>query len=239
MTDGTTATQVSPIISESEVTMFRDFMNRLANTVVQASDFAKQVDILREELNTIREDASAVRKRNSELDEELAYVREQRNKAQDEARQANHEAGQWKSSYEMAEKNFSNASAELDHQRNVIAELKTERDEAQFRVLELTERAEKAESVLNDLRSRLGLPVPVAELPPLMPAPTPEPTPSPLAEPAPAPTSGPSAGPGGSSEPEQERVYAKYGDPNFNKTDTYDPDKNAWYYIPGKRNPNF
>lgn len=212
MTDvGNTANQVSPIIKESEVDMFRDFFNRLANTVVQASDFAAQVSNLRVELDQIRAEAAEVRRRNMELDEELAYVREQRNKAQEEARQNAERAAQMEKEREEHRTRADMAEADSHSLQSALDTARRERDEAQFRVLELTEAKEKAEALLNDLRAKLGIPVPPADLPPLT-----QTAPKSMTELVPP--------------PEPERVYVEPGHPDFHLTTAFDHDMGMWYY---------
>lgn len=242
MTDGNKAVQVSPtgMIQEGEVNMLRDFFERFANTVVSASEFAKQVSDLRADLETIRAEGEALRQRNALLDTELAEVREARDKAR-------RERDQFESQATQADKLLASANAEVDAQSNTIYDLRQrietllkERDEAQFANIELSEAKAKAEAILNDFRARLGIPTPPADLGTFQPKPvSPDLTPTPGLEqnPAPAETTDWWANPvqpveEPKAEPAEERVYP---DPQnadeFRKAHIWDDNLRQWYYV--------
>lgn len=81
MSDGTTAVQVSPIPTESEMNSFRNMLDRALNAIVQASELAKVVEAVKTELDGLKHEIQTVRDNNRWLDEQLNRVRAERDEA--------------------------------------------------------------------------------------------------------------------------------------------------------------
>lgn len=82
--DGTTAVQVSPIPTESEMASIRQIFTNVANALVRASELAQQVTQLESRLNLLDHDYTQVMARNDELVQSLHEVRTQREAARTE-----------------------------------------------------------------------------------------------------------------------------------------------------------
>jgi len=179
MSDGNTATQVSPIVEEHEVSYIRTVFDKAANAIVQASELAKEVNSLREQVEALRKDMEYVRQRNVELDNLLNDVRQARDHAQAEAHrltQVNAEITTQNTSLTYERDNLSD---KLKTANDTISTLRRERDDAAIEAMRLQEELDKVMVKFNDIVSfAKGL---VAENAP--PAPVPQPEPVPVSEP--------------------------------------------------------
>lgn len=155
--DGTTAVQVSPIPTESEMTRIRQIFEYAANAIVRASELGKQVTELEGRFKTLENDHTQVLARNDELVQSLSEIRMQRDEAQ--------------SKLVEVRSSLSNAQGEIEVGRKALTEAtdKINRLEADVRRLqdELTDtishwdkadaRATQAEANLAKVKSALGI----------------------------------------------------------------------------------
>ena len=176
-TDGTTAIQVSPIPTETEMNGFRSMLDRALNAIVQASELAKVVDNLKVEVAQFSQDIESQRRRNQELDEMLSHVRAQRDKAEAELSHAQSENIKLSSdlSFSYSEKDrlisdMINIKAELEATKNTLAGEQDARTEAE---LSLEEAKAKLAEIENKMKAVFGFVKPE-------PVPTPEPSGHPL-----------------------------------------------------------
>jgi vacuolar-type H+-ATPase subunit I/STV1 len=176
MSDGTTAT-ISPIVEDSEMSHVRSVFDRAANAIVQASELAKQVASLTEQMDLLRKDIEYVRQRNIELDNLLNDVRQARDHAQSEASrltQTNADLSRENTSLTYERDNLTD---KLKTANDTISTLRRERDDAAIEAMRLQEELDKVKAKLDDIVSfAKGL---VAEATPTPPTPAPEPTPTP------------------------------------------------------------
>lgn len=173
MTEGNTAIQVSPFNPEDRE-MTRGFFEKIADTVVEASELTKVVAQLRGDLDRLRIDVESYRAENFRLDSEVQELRGQRDEARSEAhglREVCHKQEVEVTNLNMRNDNLARllqeaeaSNAELIDSRRAMT---MERDDAQIKVMELEdsfrqmeqancvllERANRAEGKLETLRS--------------------------------------------------------------------------------------
>lgn len=190
MTNITTDTASSaPVLTEIDMTMFPDILTRLANTIVQASTFAKEVTSLRTELTSLSADTEALRRNNVQLDETISHIRSER----DDYRRQFGELQVTVSNLERENENYINRCNAFNDQVNALnaqlTSVRAERDEYGLKQMEAEDRAKAAEAKLAELQETMSRifgqkPVEVpAFLPPKEPEQMPvEPRPSPSPE---------------------------------------------------------
>ena len=143
-------------ISSEELSTMQRWFERLSNTIVAASEFAAKVEALSSEVDALKADIDNYRAENERLDRELHEVRRQRDEAQEQHKQVSAILSTNETELLRTGQALDKARGELDSTNRSLAEARRERDDAQFRVLELTERAERAEATLKKFRDMLG-----------------------------------------------------------------------------------
>lgn len=148
--DGTTATALAP--SEDEMNKITEVFGKMRDTVIAASALAKEVGELRSAVGDLRKEVDHLRETNHWLDQQCTELRTQRDQAIrdkggviDELNKAQRELSDTKYHTE-------NQRAELVRLNEQIASLKRERDDANFRVLEL----EEANATLAEKLAKIG-----------------------------------------------------------------------------------
>lgn len=182
----------APLLGDTDMAMIPDLLARVANTIVAASSFAKDVERMRSELDSLSADLRTEREQAVILRETVASVTAQRDEAKadvirlnDDVIRVTNEVGQFKTKADYLE------TKERQHLGR-ISDLQKERDEAQFANLELTDRVASLEAKLAKFKSIFeeDAPRPLAETPtphvesgnmvsisePTPPAPEPSPT---------------------------------------------------------------
>lgn len=81
MTDGTTAIQVSPVPTESEMSMIRSMFDRAANAIVQASELGQRVQTLSQHVADLEDRIKRALQSNEWLAEQLSNTRAERDAA--------------------------------------------------------------------------------------------------------------------------------------------------------------
>lgn len=180
--DGTTAVQVSPIPTESEMTRIRQIFEYAANAIVRASELGKKVDDLQAQFDGINSDLGHAIAKNDELVQSLQEVRLQRDEAQ--------------SKLVEVRSSLSNMNAEFD---KVVADAKAKSEQIEKLNAENTtvtrqyldeidvaeghrKRAEAAEAALAKIKGALGIPEVAAKPEPIPQPDAPTPIPAPTTE---------------------------------------------------------
>lgn len=174
MSNGITATQVSPIVQEDDMSKVRELFDRAANAIVQASELAKQVNELSASVDALRRDVERMRSQNEWLDSQLADTRRQR----DEAIREN---GTLRDTASADARTIADLRMTVDANAikvadlsNALAHERSARDDAELHAMDLEDKLTIANATLEKIKASLGLTPP-------------EPTPEPMAVPAPAP----------------------------------------------------
>lgn len=221
--DGTTAVQVSPIPTESEMTRIRQIFEYAANAIVRASELGKQVTELEGKFTTLERDYTSVMARNDELVQSLQEVRLQRDEAQSKLVEV-------RSSFDKAQQDIANGRSESEHYRTnldkTLQELeavKADRDGAYKAWHEAEARADEAVAMLAQIKKTLGIVDPPKVAPQA--EPIPQATPTVIHDPEPRPMT------------EAEQAEAKAGveaiqkaesDVDFNRPYHWDTTLNRW-----------
>jgi len=164
------------IVTSEDANVVSNFFNNVANRIIQASELAKKLDQLQHDFEQLKQEVEKYREDNARLDEEVNRLRVERNDLQ--------------SANAQILTDFRNVSLELDHTRaaldttkresdtwqssyntawNDLALTKSDRDNANWRVLELEEKlrvvseerdmfrssSERNANLLAEIRSRL------------------------------------------------------------------------------------
>lgn len=140
---GTTATQVSPKVTEQEISMVHEIFSRLANTIVEASKAGSELAAMRSELEGLRVDIEYVRKRNRELDEEVTEVRRQRDEAIRERDEAQARVKELKDNEFYNGEELARLRRDLEEAQASNVSLRRERDDYGMRNIELDEKVAK------------------------------------------------------------------------------------------------
>lgn len=177
MTEGNTATTgntgIGPFNPEDQA-MTRSFFEKIADTVVQASELAKVVEQMRSELDALRASIEQVRSDNARMDAEIYDLRSQRDSLRQECAEKGTRIGQLSLENEnLSRKNESLAERLQEAEMSISAlgeeviALRLSRDNAEYRSVELDdtlrhveedrqgwkEKAEGCESKLATLKS--------------------------------------------------------------------------------------
>lgn len=152
MTDGTTGIQVAPI-TEDEMGKVHDILRRAADAIVGMSQLKHDVDQLSTQVRQLSDDCERLRKANAGLEESLYQARNQRHQleadlaaAEQAKATAQREAADWQSK-------ANNAEASLESVRGELGFVKTERDTAQLKVMELEDQLKSQSAMLDKIKA--------------------------------------------------------------------------------------
>lgn len=157
MIDGNMAIQVSPVLSEGEMKSFQDMFGRIANTITRASELDVKVTDLIHKVDDLSHSLEVAQARNTNLDEALLRVRTERDELSvrlSEERSASSEA---KIALNNALEIKTLSAERITQLEKSLADSHTERDDAQFQVLTLTEELDKAKAALASIYAALGI----------------------------------------------------------------------------------
>lgn len=163
MNDGNTATAspVSPVFNPEDAMQTRSFFEKIADTIVEASELRKIVAEMRRELNFLREDIDKVRNENWRMDQEIVELRGQRDRLLAESAEKGKRIGE----LELENANLVRSNSALSNHlqdadevvktfRNDFGSVGKERDDAQFRTMELEETLRKVEAETLEWRAK-------------------------------------------------------------------------------------
>lgn len=162
MTDGNTAIQVSPVLSEGEMKSFQELFSKIANTITQASSLAGEFEGIKKQVSGLTNDLEYQRSRNSTLDEAITHLRTERDEANRLLSEGRVEWGNLKSDLAFEVERNQGLRVEREQLTDALAQTKHDADEAMFKVLELTEELDKAKASLASIHKALGI-VPAVE----------------------------------------------------------------------------
>jgi uncharacterized coiled-coil DUF342 family protein len=140
--------------TEGEMNAFLDTYNRMRNALIEGSKLSQEFASFKQEMETardnlskeiegLRQELARVRNQNTALDEALVHSRHARDEANrrlGELEQVLHERNATIQSLERDKQAAQNANAHLVYE---VDQLRKERDDAQFKVLELSEENEQ------------------------------------------------------------------------------------------------
>lgn len=180
-TDGNTAIPVSPT---EESMKLADIFRKAADAVVAASSMPETIARLMSQVDSLQTELEQRNQHAQELDQTIHELREQRDAYHAERDQVRIDNDNYVRQIDEMHKDMTATNAELDAVKMERDHMRGERDDAQFRVLQLEEELAKHKATLADFHDKLAG---------FFPAPEPTPTPEPAMQsehtpnPAPAP----------------------------------------------------
>lgn len=148
---------------EADMGYVRDFVAKVAEALVAATELPKQIEAIKAELVTLNSDLDHTKQRNIELDTALNDTRRQRDEAEQALSQVKSELTQVTSQKDFAEKQAVSFQAQIASLQDGLNSVKKERDDYGMKQMEAEERASQAEAKLAKLAEALGLPKPEAK----------------------------------------------------------------------------
>lgn len=152
-------------VTQEDITMFGQMFAKLSTIIVDASELGQQMPELRKEIDQLRGDIDDYRKRNQELDEILHTTRVQRDEAQERVKSLDYAILSQARELEDLRKAHETTNQNLHHVEGELKTTKSERDDSQFRVMELEDENKKLRETLDkfqDLIQSVVPPKPVA-----------------------------------------------------------------------------
>ena len=149
--DGTMATTLAP--SEDEMNKITEVFGKMRDTVIAASALAKEVEELRSAVGDLRKE----RETNHWLDQQCTELRTQRDQAVRDKGATIDELNRVQVELKDTTHRVDNQRGELVRLNDRIASIKLERDDANFRVLELEEAKAESDKKLQAIKDAIGL----------------------------------------------------------------------------------
>lgn len=144
MTDGTTVATINPVLTETEMSL----ITRLANFVVQSSDLHNKFPTLEAEIASMRRQLDHEQTVARDFSEQLIKVGQERDEAKAEAKAAIDSRIRVETDYQQLQAKFDRLDADFHKAHDDYAAARKDRDDAQFKVLELTEEVDKLKAKL-------------------------------------------------------------------------------------------
>lgn len=157
MDNGNTATQVSPVPSETEMNSFKQMLDRALNAIVQASELAKVVEGLKADLDGLKHEIQTVRDNNRWLDEQLTRVRTERDEANTQLSQTKNDLAIAVNEHAKVESENTSLKNELTDIRSQLDQAKRERDDYGMKQMQAEEEAKQAKEKLEGIQKLLGM----------------------------------------------------------------------------------
>lgn len=156
---GTMAVPVSPVAPESqEIEQARNVFQRMADAVVAASSLRGEVEELRTAVATLRNEIDFIRTRNRELDEQVTEVRRQRDQAVSELADLKTTVLSDAQSITTLQRDNEALNNAVERQRQEIADLKRQRDDAAYSHMEAEDQLKKLTPLIESLSNVLPKP---------------------------------------------------------------------------------
>ena len=149
--DGTMATTLTP--SEDEMNKITEVFGKMRDTVIAASALAKEVEELRSAVGDLRKE----RETNHWLDQQCTELRTQRDQAVRDKAATIDELNRVQVELKDTTHRVDNQREELVRLNDRIFSVKLERDDANFRVLELEEAKAESDKKLQAIKDAIGL----------------------------------------------------------------------------------
>ena len=153
--DGTMATTLTP--SEDEMNKITEVFGKMRDTVIAASALAKEVGELRSAVGDLRKEVDHLRETNHWLDQQCTELRTQRDQAVRDKAATIDELNRVQVELKDTTHRVDNQRGELVRLNDRIASIKLERDDANFRVLELEEAKAESDKKLQAIKDAIDL----------------------------------------------------------------------------------
>lgn len=134
--------------TEAEMTSVANLFNRMRDAIIDASHLAGEVAGLRKEVGDFRHEIEELRSTNRWLNEQNMSLLKARDTAEDEARRQSEARLAAEQSLASEQREHGFTKGDLDAARASVALANKDRDDAQFRVMELDEELTKVKAAL-------------------------------------------------------------------------------------------
>lgn len=167
MTDGTTATQVSPV-EDADMNAIRQVFEKAMNSIVSASQLAKVVADLEHRVNDLVKSTEDMRRQNAWLDESLTKVRQERDEANRHINElTTNLLGTERERDTLLHRNDTMAQRIVELEDS-LAQVRKERDDYGMKHMEASEALDKAHKAMATIKDALGAIATVQEAKPEM-----------------------------------------------------------------------
>lgn len=176
MSDGTTAIQVSPVPTESEMSTFRAMFERAAQAIVDASHLGQRVNELSDQVASLRNQVETATRNNEYLAEQLTQARHERDDVRRELSDTSNAYAQARAEIASKADEIAVKDNTIANLRQAVANVEREADENMLRALKAEEELDKVKAMLNDAQAWYERVKAIMEPPapetPALPAPT-------------------------------------------------------------------
>ncbi len=156
MTDGTTGFQVAPI-TEDEMSRVHDILTRAINAIVSMSQLSKDVESLRNQVAQLTDDSTRLRRTNDALEESLSNSRRNRQEMEAKLNDEIERSIQAQSERERATEKANALAADVEYLSKDLHAERREREDAQYKVMELQDALDKLRHTHDSIKSALGI----------------------------------------------------------------------------------
>jgi len=230
------------LLEPTDMAMIPDLLARVANTIVAASDFAKQINTIQADLHNLNIDLDTTRKTNTTLQETINSISEQRDEAVAKVREQTDALLRVEMEKDNLSYNLNEVTRDRDETYAKLADVKAERDNYGMRNLELEDELSRTkaklakfqrvfEETMEDAKEPAPLPSTSTEAGPSSTQPT-----QPASNTAPTPIVAPEPAPlilQGYDEPKPDETERGYysGHPRFSwgMASAFDSDRQEWF----------
>lgn len=179
MTDGNMAT-ISPV-SEGEMDQIQSLFKKAADTLVAYASISGQVEKLQAQVNDLANQVTRYRNHIDTQDDAMYRLRQEREELTKAKNDAIHEAEVARQQYEVDKQENERLTVKVQNLQDQVAKLMKDRDDAEFKALELEDKLKTANNDLGKVRefARSILPeVPIVKDMPVSPPPVSNPPPA-------------------------------------------------------------
>lgn len=176
-------------LQPSEITMIHDILSRVADTIVQASSFAKEVEAIRANANEVNRELVRIRDTNIVLDETIHALRSERDTVKAELYDTRHDLQETQRQFNARTETILDYEGKIADLAHDLDTTRRERDDYGMKNLELQDALDKITAKYNKFRELFADDMPKAD--PVLSAPAwpetklqsdPAPTPMPVTD---------------------------------------------------------
>lgn len=155
MSDGNTATQVSPVTEEIDMNVVQKAFAFASNMIVRASELEPKVKELEAKIDGLTEDCNRVRRQNVDMDERLNYTREARDKAQGEANKLQQHVNDISQAHDKQRNDLFDANLRIASLEAQLAATRQERDDYGLKAMQNEDEAKRWKARAEAVKGKL------------------------------------------------------------------------------------
>jgi chromosome segregation ATPase len=140
---------------DQEMSRVREIFDRALNALVDATTLAKSVEVLRTDLDGLKAQVTHYRNTIANQDDQITRLRQDRDAARTAQYHAEDQARHQATDFENMKRELESSTSANVRMNERISELSKERDDAQFKLLELSESYSALTKKLDDIRGHM------------------------------------------------------------------------------------